>query len=314
MENILITGAYGFIGTNLAGHFSKDPVYRLFALDITGKKNSLYDSYYTWENMDLIDWDKLDTIIHLAGIAHDTNNNIQKNRYFDINVGLTKKIFNYYIRSGARKFIFLSSVKAVADSMYDDILTEDAKPEPHTSYGKSKLAAEQFLLSQQIPEHKKVYILRPCMIHGPGNKGNLDLLNRFIRRGIPYPFGAFMNERSFTSIGNLNFVIQQIIERDIMPGIYQVADDEPLSTQEVIKQMGIAINKNLRIWKINQQLIWKIARLGDKINLPINTERLKKLTENYVVSNEKLVRALGTTLPISSRDGLLNTFRNFKDI
>ena len=311
MCKILITGAFGFIGTNLSSYLSAKRKYILTAVDLPNNSKHLYTAIYTWSEINNIDWNSLDTIIHLAGIAHDTKNTYDSKKYFEINVGLTKLVFDYFLKSRAKKFIFFSSVKAVADSIQDGILTEDVLPDPHTPYGKSKLEAERYLLSQPIPEGEKIYILRPCMIHGPGNKGNLNLLYKFIKLGMPYPLGAFENKRSFTSIANLNFILEQIIEGDISSGIYQIADDEALSTNEVITQIAIALGKKERIWKVNQQLIKQMAKLGDMLHLPFNSERLKKLTENYVVSNHKLIEALGTQLPVSSSEGLLHTVKNF---
>jgi len=82
-------------------------------------------------------------------------------------------IFDWFLQSTATKFIFFSSVKAAANSV-DGILTEDFVPNPTSLYGESKLAAESYLLNH-LPDDKQVYILRPCMIHGPGNKGYLNL-------------------------------------------------------------------------------------------------------------------------------------------
>ena len=85
---------------------------------------------------------------------------------------------------------------------------------------------------------KKIYILRPNMIHGPEKKGNMNLLFKIQQTGLPWPLGAFENKRSFCSVDNLLFVVQQLIEKDIEPGIYQVADDEALSTNELIRLMA----------------------------------------------------------------------------
>jgi len=93
--------------------------------------------------------------------------------------------------------------------------------------------------------------------------------------GIPYPLGAFENKRSFTSIENLIFILEQIIKRDIASGIYQIADNEALSTNEVIKLIAMALGKKERIWKVNQQLIKQMAKLGDLLHLPFNSERFK---------------------------------------
>ena len=150
------------------------------------------------------------------------------------------------------------------------------------------------------------------MIHGPGNKGNLNLLYQLVSKGIPWPLGHFENKRSFTSIDNLAFVIQEIIEKEIDPGTYQIADDEPLSTNRLIQLISESKNKKTRIWNFNKKLISNFAKLGDLLHLPLNTERLKKLTESYVVSNKKLKTALGIEkMPVNAEDGMRKTLRSF---
>src|SRR5665647_2805235 len=121
------------------------------------------------------------------------------------------------------------------------------------------------------------YILRPCMIHGPGNKGNLNLLYKIVQKGLPCPLGAFENRRSFTSIDNLTYIISQLIDKDIESGIYQVADDEALWTNEIIRLIAAAQKRKSRIWNISRKLILLSARLGNVLHLPLNSERLKKL-------------------------------------
>jgi nucleoside-diphosphate-sugar epimerase len=150
------------------------------------------------------------------------------------------------------------------------------------------------------------------MIHGPGNKGNLNLLFKLVSKGIPWPLGAFENRRSFASIENLQFVIQQLVEKDIEPGIYQMADDEPLSTNEIIRLIAKSQGRKSRIWNISKKMISLLAKIGDIFHLPLNSERLKKLTESYVVSNQKLKRALGIEkMPVSAVDGMNKTLNSF---
>ena len=206
----------------------------------------------------------------------------------------------------------MSTVKAVADEV-KGILSEDKVPNPKTHYGIAKYQAEQYILSKQVPKGKRVYILRPCMIHGPGNKGNLNLLYQLVTKGVPWPLGAFKNQRSFLNIENLCFIIKELLENESIPsGIYNVADDTSLSTNELIQLLGESLDKKTLILKINTSIIKSCAKFGDYLHLPLNSERLQKLTENYIVSNQKIVSALGKPLPVNAKTGLLKTFESFK--
>ena len=257
---------------------------------------------------------KADALIHLAGKAHDLKKVSQPTAYYEANFELTKQLFDAFLLSEATVFVFMSTVKAVADTV-DGVLEEDAVANPKTHYGIAKHQAEQYILSKKIPDGKRVYIVRPCMIHGPGNIGNLNLLYQLVAKGVPWPLGAFKNQRSFLSIENLCFVIKELLENAAIPsGIYHVADDMALSTNELIEVLGVSMGKKTYILKFNAPFIRFIASIGDKIPLPLNSERLQKLTENYVVSNEKIIAAMGKPLPIQSKEGLLNTFDSFKKV
>ena len=254
-----------------------------------------------------------DVVIHLAGKAHDLKKVSQPQDYYDANYELTKQLFDGFINSEAKVFVFMSTVKAVADEV-KGILSEDAIPNPKTHYGIAKHQAEQYLLSHELPQGKRVYILRPCMIHGPGNKGNLNLLYKLVAKGLPWPLGAFENQRSFLSIENLCFVIKELLENNAIPsGIYQVADDASLSTNKLIELLGTSLNKKSRIFNIPSSWIKRGAKLGDYLHLPLNSERLQKLTENYVVSNHKILTAMEKGLPVSAEQGLIRTFESFRE-
>jgi len=252
-----------------------------------------------------------EVVLHLAGKAHDLKKTSNSSEYYQVNTELTKTLFDAFLKSEANVFITLSSVKAVADEV-DSELTEECIPSPITHYGKSKLLAEQYIASKSIPQGKRVYILRPCMIHGPGNKGNLNLLYSLVSKGLPWPLGLFKNSRSYLSIDNLSFIIKELIEREDIPsGVYNVADDVPLSTNEVITKIAESKGKKASILNLNKNFIKVIARVGDLLKLPLNSERLHKLTETYIVSNAKVKKALGKPLPFSSREGLIKTFQSF---
>ncbi|MFD1629009.1 NAD-dependent epimerase/dehydratase family protein [Pseudopedobacter beijingensis] len=296
---LLITGSSGFVGQNLLEYLEGFEIYSI-------TRNQL-------NTPSLEQLNSCDTLIHLAGKAHDLKQTSNPQEYYQVNFELTKQLYDAFLHSDAKKFIFISSVKVAADTV-EGILNEEVKPDPQTDYGKSKLMAEEYIQSQVLPEGKSYYILRPCMIHGPGNKGNLNLLYRLVAKGIPYPLAAFENKRSFLSIENLCFVIKELIERsDIFSGVYHVADDEAISTNELINVISGALEIKPRLWKINSGSIRLLAKIGDTLRLPLNSERLKKLTESYVVSNSKIKGALGKEFPVEARAGLRKTILSFKE-
>lgn len=192
---ILITGIHGFVGSNLVNALKGKHI--LYGLDIVAPEKDGVVKTYSWDDLGKRNIPEVDAIIHLAGKAHDTKNQSKAQVYFDINTGLTQKIYDYFLGSSAKKFVFFSSVKAAADQVEGDILTEEVVPSPKGPYGESKIKAEEYI-QEKWPADKSVYILRPCMIHGPGNKGNMNLLYNVVKKGIPWPLGAFENKRTFT--------------------------------------------------------------------------------------------------------------------
>ncbi len=298
-NNLTITGASGFVGKNLLSYLDD------FKTTILTREQL--------NNPTIEQLRSSSAIIHLAGKAHDLKKTSNPKEYYQVNYELTKKLYDAFLKSDVKKFIFISSVKAAADSL-ENILTERHQPNPQTDYGKSKLFAEEYIQTQELPEGKSYYILRPCMIHGPGNKGNLNLLYKFVQKGIPYPLAAFENKRSFLSIENLCFVIKQLLENDVASGVYNVSDDEALSTNKVVEILAQSLNNKAKLWKIPTGLIKGMAKIGDMLKLPLNSERLQKLTESYVVSNDKIKSTLGVRLPIDTNEGLTATAKSFNTL
>lgn len=307
---ILITGVHGFVGTNLVKALSKE--HNIYGLDIVSPLKEGVRFTFGWDYLDMPnEIPEVDAIIHLAGKAHDTKNQTVSDVYFKVNTGLTQKIYDYFLKSKAKKFIFFSTAKAAADKV-DGVLTEDVVPTPVGPYGESKIAAEKYIQEHLVAD-KQVYILRPCMIHGPGNKGNLNLLYGVVKKGIPWPLGAFENRRTFTSIENLNFVIEGLLTKDVPTGIYNMGDDEALSTNELIEEICKSLGKKAHIWKLPKGLMNGVAKIGGALHLPLDSERLRKLTENYISSNAKIKNALGVEkMPVDAREGLKVTLESFK--
>ena len=304
--NIAITGNSGFVGVNLAPYLENK------GNDIIGvSRTPTKSNELKYSGLNLTVWNSINAFIHLAGKAHDLKKTSKENDYYKINTELTKKLFDQFLVSDCEVFIYMSSVKAVADNV-EGKLDENFEPIPVTAYGRSKLAAENYILSKNIPENKRVYILRPCMIHGPKNKGNLNLLYSFVSRGIPYPFGKYTNSRSFVSIENLCFIINELIENTkIDSGIYNIADDISLSTIDLVQIMSEVLHKPTKIINFPKLFVSFIAKIGDFFPIPINSERLLKLTENYEVSNLKIKKAIQKKIPLSSIEGIKKTITSF---
>ena len=300
---LVITGISGFVGQNLYKFLNNNGKGDILSLSRNagdGKEVLTYEGFFADSTVSASHY------IHLAGKAHDLKKTSDDQAYFDVNFGLTKKLYDRFLADPeAKNFVFISSVKACADTV-EGWLTEEMKCDPVTPYGKSKLQAEEYIL-KNLPADKQVYILRPCMIHGPGNKGNLNLLFAFAKKWLPFPLAAFDNQRSFLSVDNLCWVILQLLNKDIPSGVYQVADEGTFSTNQLIRLMAASLNKRAKLWAIPASLITACARVGDKLHLPLTSERLKKLTESYKVDNSKI----GEPLPMSAENGLKKTFKAF---
>lgn len=314
---ILITGVHGFVGSNLVESLKKDNI--IYGVDIVSPIKDGIRFTFPWEYLNKVnEIPEVDAIIHLAGKAHDTKNEADAETYFKVNRDLTIRIFDYFCaHSKTKKFIFFSTAKAAADKV-DGVLTEEVVPTPAGPYGESKIAAEQYILNTMKSNPfnfvgRGVYIFRPCMIHGPGNKGNLNLLYNVVKKGIPWPLGAFENRRTFTSIENICFAVNGVLTKDVPSGIYNMGDDEALSTNELIEEICKSLGKNPHIWKLPKGLMSLMAKIGERLHLPLNSERLRKLTENYISSNEKIKRALDVErMPVDARQGLKVTLESFK--
>jgi len=316
MKNILITGITGFIGRNIVNYFSGNDEIKIYghSRDIQRAK-SLFSpgnvEFISELSREELDNNQIEMIIHLAGIAHDLSGHYRPEDYELVNNIGTRKLYDQFIDAQASIFVFVSSIKAVVDH-FNSMVDEDINANPTSAYGISKLKAEQYI-KQHKGYNKKNYILRPCMVHGPGNKGNLNLLYKFVRSGIPYPLGAFENQRSFLSIENFCFVISAIINNQLSPDTYFLSDEKPIATNELVRLIGRAVGKNIQILKIPKPLINLLASIGSVFHLPFRRSNISKLTENLIVSNKKLLLNLNSNLPVSAEEGLLKTIKSFDE-
>ncbi|UCA61896.1 NAD-dependent epimerase/dehydratase family protein [Chryseobacterium rhizoplanae] len=271
-------------------------------------------------NIRQTDWNKsiskdVEVFISLLGKAHDHKGVATENDYYFANVELTKHVFQEFVNSDSKLLIHISSIAAIEELEHKEPLKEQGDCNPTSIYGKTKREAEKWLLEQKLPENKKVVILRPPMIHGPGDKGNLGLLYKIILKGIPYPLASFDNSRSFLSVENFCFYISEIIKSNdkIESGIYHICDDEPVSTKKIIEIIKDITGKNTMNLSIPKSIIQTIAKIGDTLSLPLNTKRLQKMTSNLLVSNQKIKSELNITkMPLTAEEGLIKTIKGFQ--
>lgn len=281
---VYITGITGFIGQNLSHYLGENVV----GVNLRKQEHLVFE--------------KGAAVVHLTGKAHDLKKTSQASEYFAVNTELTKKVFDAFLVSDAGVFVFMSTIKAA-----------EGAGKQASAYSQSKYQAEKYILAQKVPPGKRVYILRPVMVHGPGNKGNLNVLFVAVKRLGIWPLAAFENQRSFVSVENLCFVIKELINHEnVASGVYAVADEEALSTNELVALAGEAIGKKVAFWKVPKGLVILLAKLGDVLPLPLNSERLEKLTENAVVDASPLLKALGIkSLPLRTLAGFKKTFESF---
>lgn len=296
---VAVLGYNGFIGKNLCEYLN--PKFEIVEVSLRNEN---------WK-------DKLqncDVFINLVGKAHDHEGQATEADYYYANSDLHKNVIDIFKESQARLYIHISSLAAQEEIKSDKALSEEDTCQPTTVYGRSKRDFEQWIFLQEFSIDKKVIVLRPPMVHGPGDKGNLGLLHKLISKGIPYPLNAFKNKRSFLSIDNFCFFINEIISNreKITSGIYNISDDEHVSTTQIIDIIKKEENKKIINLNFPKLLIRGIAKIGDVLPIPLNTVRLKKMTSDLLVSNQKIKTALGIEkLPTSAEEGLRKTIRSF---
>ena len=282
-----IVGASGFVGTNLR---------KLLKAQIITKSVRAEQPFKV----------EGEVVIHLAGIADARNASITKEDYFLANVELTKKVFDAFIDSPAKKMIILSSVKAIAES-HSGVITEDTPENPSSFYGESKLAADRYVFSTSLPADKKVYVLRPTIITGPGVKGNLQRFKKYAHHPLGWILSAFTAKRSFCNIKNLGFIIQQLLDREDIPsGIYLVADEEPLSAADLLAIFSGKTTVNPALLLLASLFKSALIILFSVFPIKGIPQALDTINSSYLVSNRKIVKAIGQKLPFTSKEGILS--------
>jgi nucleoside-diphosphate-sugar epimerase len=294
---IYIAGSSSFIGSNLVSYLKNTNEY---LLDTT--------NYRTHHNH--IDFNQFDVIVNLIGKAHSKNQKSEYDEYFKINYLITKDLYDKFINSNSKIFIHISSIKAVKDYT-NQVLTEFSTPEPTTNYGLTKLLAEKYILSNIAPG-KRVFILRPTMVHGKYNKGNFNQMYKFIKKTHIWPFGSNSIKRTYCSVENLNFVIKELINNsNITSDIFNVCDDESLTLNEVLQIFSKSLNFRIFILTLPYYIIRPFLFTLRALHLYKLYDITQKLSTNYIVCNKKVISTMNKNLPVKATDGLSTTFNSF---
>ncbi|MDD3148379.1 MAG: NAD-dependent epimerase/dehydratase family protein [Candidatus Riflebacteria bacterium] len=309
MENphprILITGVNGFVGHSVAPFFAQ----RGYEVIGAGRRElkcegvravavSRIDRYTHWGDA-LAD---VDVVIHLAGRAHKMNESpVDHHLYYETNVEGTVNLAEQAVKAGVKKFVFISSIKAMFSGACEEPLVESLPCRPHEPYGISKLKAEYELQKLSEKTYMKLIILRPPLIYGPGVKGNLSSLIKIIRHLPLLPFGGITNRRSLLGVKNLASAIDAVIQSDQADNkTFLVADGEDISTSELVKRLAEVFNPSARLIDLPGWL-WHLAN-----NLPLLSEKISRLTGSLTVNAAFLTQVTGWRAPFSMIEQLKN--------
>jgi len=249
---ILITGATGFIGTQLSetlansGHHVRATA-RSAAPNSSTTREIVTCDLESADNLDHLTTG-CDAIVHLAGRAHVMADDpaTSESLYLSANVDVTKKLAQSASRTGVKRMILMSSVKVNGESTtIDTPFTSQDTPNPQDPYGRSKTQAEQTLWDVASTSGLEGVVIRPPLVYGPGVRANFASLIGIVNRGIPLPLGSIQNKRSFISMDNLINCIATALQSSNASGqTFLVSDGNDLSTPELIRSIASALHKS----------------------------------------------------------------------
>ncbi len=250
------------------------------------------------------DWSEalrgVDTVVHLAALAHQTDQRRlpSEAEFTAVNAGGTRRLAAAAREAGVRRFIFISSIGAVAD-FGDTLIDENAKPAPVSPYGRSKLAGEEAVREVFRGSAVEWCVLRPVLVYGPGNPGNMARLLRLVRSGLPLPLAGIHNHRSFLFVGNLVGAIARVVTaRGVAGQVFHVADDKIVSTPELIQLIASTAGRKARLWPAPRWSLRLAARCGEVagglgLRTGLDSYSLRRLEESLTVSTKALRHATG---------------------
>jgi len=313
---VLVTGATGFVGEFLCpllakrGHQVTAAVRNIPDTAIKGAVRTVAVGDIGPDT----DWSRavcdIDAIIHLAARTHVMNDRSADPEalYHAVNVDGTMRLAQAAADHGVQRFVYLSSVKALAERSGVRALSESISPAPEDVYGRTKLKAEKALLDMVPGTGMRVTILRLPLIYGPGAKANLLSLIKACDRRLPLPLGLIKNKRSLIYLGNLADAMIRVLEADGLSGeLFLVSDGDAISTPELVRRISRALGKSPRLIPI-PVLILRLAGV-----LTGKSDVIDRLTGSLEIDDSKIRQRLGWTPPFNMLQGLEQTAAWFND-
>lgn len=248
-----------------------------------------------------------DAVVHLIGHAHDLDPASAWAAYRHVNVDVTDALLQGLSGAGLKRFVYMSSVKAVTEATATEPVTASTNPAPTTAYGESKLMAENLIADWAHRHGIGVVILRPPLVYGPGVKGNMRQLIRLADTPLPLPMGGIHNARSLISIDNLADAVIAALQAEESGAIrLPLSDPEPISTSELIRRLRHHLNRPTRLLGMPSSWLRAVARPTGKAH------QISKLTENLEISNTDAEAALDWTPTQSTSEGLARMVESYR--
>ncbi|NVK00871.1 MAG: SDR family oxidoreductase [Oceanospirillaceae bacterium] len=311
----MVTGAGGFVGRNLLETLSGTDGYFCSALSrsavsIEGVRSLRFDGFEDLNSLDR-SLQGQDVVIHCAARAHVMNETETDSlaAYRKINVEGTLNLARAALTAGVKRFIFISSIKVNGESTPEDLVfTASDLPKPEDPYGVSKHEAEVALRRLVEGSSMELVIIRPPLVYGPGVKGNFETLVKLCRKGLPLPFGAINNARSYVAIDNLvSFIIRCIDHPKAADQTFLVSDGNDLSTTALLTAVGQALGARLPLLPVPSTWLISILRLFGKG--PI----VDRLFGSLRVDITKNFELLGWKPEVSVEEGLYRCVKGYRE-